>query len=198
MNSAPGQSVPSYLRLLASSAGLSHLLLNEEAIARHRAVAVADSASRGKAHHRPAGRAGFSSPSRLAEKLDAQLRGLVGFLPEGWPGTSHRGRQTRCHPGGQPETAHAQYQLRMAKIRCDAGQCARLVAVRLADPVTRKALSPGNRDDDSRLAMRTPLSESIVINMIKYAYEMQENDRWPQAWASRVAGDAATSNQGDP
>ena len=44
----------------------------------------------------------------------------------------------------------------------------------------------------------TNLSESIVIDMIKYVYEMQENDRRPQAWASRVAGDAATSNQGHP
>ncbi|WP_367397200.1 STAS domain-containing protein [Dechloromonas sp.] len=44
----------------------------------------------------------------------------------------------------------------------------------------------------------TNLSESIVINMIKYAYEMQENDGRPHTWPSSVAGDAATSNQGHP
>ena len=52
-----------------------------------------------------------------------------------------------------------------------------------------------NETDESYI---TNLSESIVIDMIKYVYEMQENDRRPQAWASRVAGDAATSNQGHP
>lgn len=48
------------------------------------------------------------------------------------------------------------------------------------------------------LDLFTNLSENIVIAMIKYAHEMQENNRRPQAWASRIAGDAAAGNQSPP
>ena len=49
-----------------------------------------------------------------------------------------------------------------------------------------------------RIVGYTNLSENIVIAMIKYAHEMQENNRRPQAWASRIAGDAAAGNQSPP
>jgi hypothetical protein len=46
------------------------------------------------------------------------------------------------------------------------------------------------------VASLTILSESIVKNMMKCAYEMQDNDRRPKAWSSSVAGHAATGDKG--
>ena len=115
--------------------------LNEEAIARHRAVAVADSASRGKGLTIGLlGGQDVFTVQGLAEKLDAQLRGIgVGFLPEGLARPHiEAGRLVTPAVSLKPRTLNISYAWR--KSAATPGNALAWWLSRLADPVTRKAL----------------------------------------------------------
>ena len=115
--------------------------LDDATIGRHRAVAVADSASRGKGLTIGllGGQDVFTVPG-LTEKLEAQLRGMgVGFLPECLARPYIDAGRLVAPPVARKERIfHISYAWR--KTPAPAGKALAWWQARLADPVTRKAL----------------------------------------------------------